>query len=92
METAQKKIVRSLLTVKRKVFVGPNYIRVIFGMSDEKIDQFRDVRRGDHNKIFIPAMGVSDINEIWNSDLFIARRTYTTRNIDVVNVDRFCRS
>ncbi len=89
METAQKKIVRFLLTVKKKVFLSPNYIRVIFGMSDEQIDQFRNVRRGDHNKIFIPARGVSNINGIWDSDLFIARRTHTTRNIDV---DRFCRS
>lgn len=89
METAQKKIVRAVLTVKEKVFVSPHYIRVIFGMSDEQTDQFRNMRIGDHNKIFIPAEGVSDINikdeGIWDSDLFIARRTYTARNIDAAN-------
>lgn len=89
METAQRKIVRSVFTVKEKILVTPHYIRVVFDMSDEQMDLFRNMKTGDHNKIFIPAEGVSGINtedeRIWDSDLFAVRRTYTTRNIDVVN-------
>lgn len=89
MEIKQKKIARSVFVVKEKIFVTPHYIRIVLRMSDKQIDQFRNVSIGDHNKIFIPAEGIFNINAddegIWDADLFVAKRTYTTRNIDVVN-------
>jgi len=87
MENIQR--VRSVFTVKEKIFIAPNYIRIIFHMNDAQTEQFRNVTIGRHNKIFIPTDGISreDLiaEDIWNTDAFTAVRTYTTRGIDYEN-------
>lgn len=85
MET---KIARSVFQVKEKRYLTPYYLRVVFAMTDSQVEQFSNVIVGKNNKIFIPAAGIthidSDDESIWDAGLFIARRTYTTRRIDVI--------
>ncbi|SEW52873.1 siderophore-interacting protein [Chitinophaga arvensicola] len=83
MDIIQKKIVRSVFTVKEKIFVTPHYIRVIFDMSDEQLVLFSEVTIGRNNKIFIPPFGAGTVDfpdETGASSSI--RRTYTTRHID----------
>ncbi|KAF2080691.1 siderophore-interacting protein [Flavobacterium sharifuzzamanii] len=89
MDKPIRNTARSLFVVKEKVFITPHYIRITFIMSDEQVNLFQNMRSGSNNKIYIPsetAMYCNDYEEsIWNSDFFIAMRTYTTRNIDLIN-------
>lgn len=86
MDIKQTKIVRSVFTIKRKFHVTPHFIRIVFDMSDEQSTLFSNVTIGSNNKIFIPLnkTAVLDLNDeqIWNSEEFFTRRTYTTRAIN----------
>ncbi|WP_300670523.1 siderophore-interacting protein [Soonwooa sp.] len=83
------KIVRSVFTVKRKEFLTPNFIRVIFEITDEQCKMLTNVQEGSNNKIFIPPKGVlptyfptKELNN--NSELVAVMRTYTNRKIDLI--------
>ncbi|WP_413534032.1 siderophore-interacting protein [Empedobacter brevis] len=84
------KIIRSIFTVKRKEFLTPNFIRVIFEMSDEQCKLLENIQEGSNNKIFIPPKGVGLIyfpnKEVsLNTSLTAKTRTYTNRKIDLRN-------
>ncbi|QEM09948.1 siderophore-interacting protein [Mucilaginibacter rubeus] len=64
-----RKAVKSVFTVREKVFLTPHYIRVKFVMTDEQLELFSNVQAGGHNKL------------LFDDD---TRRTYTTRHIDFV--------
>ncbi|MDQ6531112.1 siderophore-interacting protein [Flavobacterium sp. LHD-85] len=89
MDKPLRNIARSIFVVKEKAFLTPHYIRITFKMSDEQVNLFQNMRSGNNNKIYIPsetAIYFTDYDEpIWNSDFFMAVRTYTTRNIDFIN-------
>ncbi|MBO9584922.1 MAG: siderophore-interacting protein [Flavobacterium sp.] len=89
MDKPIRNTARSLFVVKEKLFLTPHYIRIIFKMSDEQVNLFQNMCAGSNNKIYIPsenAMHSTDYKEsIWDSDFFVATRTYTTRNIDLIN-------
>lgn len=90
MENYQKKIIRSVFTVKNKSFITPHYIRVTFEATNEQLKMFESVRAGSNNKIFIPPKGMNVIyfaNKDSNvlPELLPVMRTYTTRSIDFEN-------
>lgn len=89
MDKPLRNIARSIFVVKEKAFLTPHYIRVTFKMSDEQVDLFQNMRSGSNNKIYIPSetqtYNTNYDESIWDSDFFTARRTYTTRNIDLIN-------
>lgn len=89
MDKLIRNIARSIFVVKEKAFLTPHYIRITFKMSDAQVDIFQNMRSGSNNKIYIPseqATYCTDYDEsIWNSSFFVATRTYTTRNIDLIN-------
>ncbi|NSL86053.1 siderophore-interacting protein [Chitinophaga solisilvae] len=85
MEIKQKKVIRSLFVVKEKIFLTPHYIRIVFGISARQAEQLRKVSIGGNNKIFVPAAGavIDPMDEqVWDTGVFTAKRTYTTRYID----------
>ncbi|MFG4003137.1 siderophore-interacting protein [Flavobacterium aquidurense] len=87
MENYQKKVIRSVFTVKKKSFITPHYIRVIFDVTNEQLDLLANVKPGSNNKIYIPPKGMNVIyfaNKESNvlSELLPVMRTYTTRSID----------
>ena len=75
IEKIKKNAVRSVFSVKDRILVTPHYIRVIFDMSAEQVEMFRNSRVGGHNKLFIPQ----------NGPFPAVARTYTTRRIDAEN-------
>lgn len=88
MEILKKKGIRSVFSVKEKIYLSPHYIRIIFEMSKQQVEKFRNAQIGAHNKIFIPAPGS---NEVWFPDdaeesgkVASVKRTYTTRHIDIL--------
>ncbi|KAF2338390.1 siderophore-interacting protein [Flavobacterium tistrianum] len=89
MDKAIRNAARSIFEVKEKTFVTPHYIRITFKMSDEQVNIFQNMHSGSNNKIYIPSekaiYGANYDESIWNSDFFIAVRTYTTRSIDLIN-------
>lgn len=89
MEAKQTKIFQSIFSVAEKVFLTPNYIRVIFDMTEKQVNDFQNVVIGGNNKIFIPMKGLlqNEMNKEtpWDLAKFAAKRTYTTRNIDLEN-------
>ncbi|MGV0924069.1 siderophore-interacting protein [Empedobacter tilapiae] len=83
------KKIRSVFTVKRKEFLTPNFIRVVFEMTNEQCKILANIREGSNNKIFIPPKGVELIyfpnkGVSLNSELVAMVRTYTNRKIDLV--------
>jgi NADPH-dependent ferric siderophore reductase len=88
MEIVKKKGIRSIFSVKEKIFLSPHYIRVIFEMTEQQIKKFVNVQIGAHNKIFIPAPGSDEV--LFPDDAEESgkpasiKRTYTTRHIDVL--------
>lgn len=89
MDKPLRNIARSIFVVKEKEFLTPHYIRITFRMSDEQVDLFQNMRSGSNNKIYIPSekaiYSANYDDSIWNSDFFMAMRTYTTRSIDFIN-------
>lgn len=86
MEQIRKNVVRSVFTVKEKKFLTPHYIRVVFVVSDQQIELFKNARAGENNKIFLPIAGRNTIvfpdECIADNEPYSIRRTYTTRYID----------
>lgn len=85
---------RTFIQVKEKVFLGPNYIRIIFDCAD--VEKFKYSSIGDNNKLFIPRPGQKEIElpdfdfnqrkwGVSHPDLMPEIRTYTHRDIDLVN-------
>ena len=88
MENYQKKIIRSVFTVKHKFFITPHYIRVVFDINNEQLDLLANVKSGSNNKIYIPPKGMNVIyftnkESSAAKELLPVMRTYTTRNIDL---------
>lgn len=90
MNHKQTKKIRSVFTVKRKEFLTPHFIRVVFGISDAQVTLLSNVQQGSNNKIFIPPV---DVNVVYfpergleiNMDFTAVTRTYTNRKIDLQN-------
>lgn len=85
-------IVRGVLTVKNKVYLTPNYIRVT--LTGDDVPLFAETTPGINNKIFIPPTGVNEIHfpdfdystGEWShapEHLKPVIRTYTHRAIDL---------
>lgn len=82
--------IRSVFTVKRKEFLTPHFIRVVFEISEEQKTLLTNVQEGSNNKIFIPPV---DVNVVYfpkggsdkNPDFTAVTRTYTNRKIDLQN-------
>lgn len=87
MTLPSQKIISSIFTVAGKEYLGPHLIRVLFDMTEKQMKDFEGMAIGANNKIFIPAKGTrredADKDGIWNVDQIAARRTYTTRKIDL---------
>lgn len=87
MENYQKKVIRSVFTVKNKSLITPHYIRVIFDVTNEQLDLLTHVKPGSNNKIYIPPKGMNVIYFASKEsnvlpELLPVMRTYTTRSID----------
>ncbi|EDM34297.1 Siderophore-interacting protein [Pedobacter sp. BAL39] len=65
-------VIRGTLSLKRKQFLTPHYIRVVLTGAD--LPQFAHLTVGANNKIFIPAKA---------PEQHISRRTYTLRALDM---------
>ncbi len=80
------KKIRSVFTVKRKEFITPHLIRVVFKISDEQIGLLPMMQEGANNKIFIPPKNVGLIyfpeKSLHGAELTAVSRTYTNRKID----------
>ncbi|MDI1222825.1 MULTISPECIES: siderophore-interacting protein [Acinetobacter] len=85
---------RTFIQVKEKIYLGPNYVRIIFDCAD--VEKFKYTSIGDNNKIFIPrhdqtAIEIPDFDfnqRKWivsNPEMMPEIRTYTHRDIDLVN-------
>lgn len=72
-QVKETKKIRSVFTVKKKLFITPHLIRVIFNIDENQTELLANVKSGSNNKIFIPA-------EEENVALI---RTYTNRKIDL---------
>ncbi|WP_286862581.1 MULTISPECIES: siderophore-interacting protein [Sphingobacterium] len=88
-QTNTRKI-RSVFTVKRKEFLTPHFIRVVFGISDEQMPLLSNVQEGSNNKIFIPPANVDIIYFLEGgsqikTEFSAVTRTYTNRKIDLKN-------
>jgi hypothetical protein len=60
----ETKKIRSVFTVKKKIFVTPHLIRVIFNIDENQAELLAHVKSGSNNKIFIPAgEGVIPLSE-----------------------------
>jgi len=82
--------IRSVFTVKRKEFLTPHFIRVVFGISGEQKQLLSNVQEGSNNKIFVPPAGVDVIyfpekGSETNPNFTAVTRTYTNRKIDLEN-------
>lgn len=85
---------RTFIQVREKIYLGPNYIRIIFDCAD--VEKFQHSSIGANNKLFIPRPDQAAI-EIPEFDLNLRKwsvkdpalmpeiRTYTHRDIDLVN-------
>lgn len=88
MEIVKKKGIRSVFSVKEKIFLSPHYIRIIFDMTEQQVQKFAQAQIGAHNKIFIPATGSNEV--LFPDDAEVSgkpasvKRTYTTRHIDLL--------
>lgn len=80
--------IRFVFTVKRKEFLTPHMIRVVFGISNEQAVLLTHIKSGSNNKIFIPP---ADRNVIYfpekesetRPELLASIRTYTNSKIDL---------
>lgn len=72
-QVKETKKIRSVFTIKKKLFITPHLIRVIFNIDENQTELLANVKSGSNNKIFIPA-------EEENIALI---RTYTNRKIDL---------
>ncbi|MDR4954086.1 siderophore-interacting protein [Chryseobacterium sp. ES2] len=72
-QVKETKKIHSVFTVKKKLFITPHLIRVIFNIDEKQAELLANVKSGSNNKIFIPA-------EEENITLI---RTYTNRKIDL---------
>ncbi|SHE45371.1 siderophore-interacting protein [Pedobacter caeni] len=86
MEIIKKKGIRSVFSVKEKIFLSPHYIRIVFDMTEQQVKKFANARIGAHNKIFIPAPGSDEVlfpdDAEESGKVASVKRTYTTRHID----------
>lgn len=89
-ENKRKKAIQSVFIVKKKFFLTPHYIRVVFEATEKQLELFKNVVIGAHNRIFIPPSGMNVIyfhpdNDNISTAHKPIKRTYTTRNIDYIN-------
>lgn len=84
--------IRTLLTVKKKEYLTPHYLRITFTGDD--VPLFKNITVGVNNKIFLPPAGTDQIHfPVLNEEtgqmeeapegLRPIRRTYTHRGIDL---------
>ncbi|MDR6458064.1 NADPH-dependent ferric siderophore reductase [Chryseobacterium vietnamense] len=74
-QAKETKKIRSAFTVKKKLFMTPHLIRVIFNIDKNQAELLAHVKSGSNNKIFIQA-GEENAQLV---------RTYTNRKIDLEN-------
>lgn len=72
IQVKETKKIRSVFTVKKKLFITPNLIRVIFHIDENQVELLANVKSGSNNKIFIPTEENGTV-----------MRTYTNRKIDL---------
>lgn len=71
-QVKETKKIRSVFTVKKKLFITPHLIRVIFDIDEKQAELLANVKPGSNNKIFIPT-----------EENITLIRTYTNRKIDM---------
>jgi len=76
MNSTETKKIRSVFSVKRKEYITPHFIRIIFDIKDYQAELLSHVKSGSNNKIFIPTADPDSQNIV---------RTYTNRKIDLEN-------
>ncbi len=92
MASIKNEALKGVLSVKRKEFITPHYIRVV--LEGEDVSQFADTTVGVNNKILIPPEGTGEIHfpvydreeNRWihpEAHLRPIVRTYTHRGIDL---------
>lgn len=79
---------RTILHLKAREYITPNYIRLTF--TGEEIAPYAQCSVGANNKIFIPPKGIDQVyfpakhpTEKTSSDTYAIRRTYTHAGIDL---------
>lgn len=76
-------IMKAVLTVKEKIYLTPNYIRII--LEGEGISNFAQANVGDNNKIFIPQNGKVQLpNPSKEDGEKLMMRTYTLRALNLL--------
>mgnify|MGYP001021144324 CR=1 FL=1 len=76
-------LMRSILTIKEKLHISPNYIRVIL---EGDMQVYQAARVGDNNKVIVPNPSTKEINlNPFSSEIRPIVRTYTMRAIDFEN-------
>lgn len=84
-------IVQEVLTLKRKTYLSPHYLRLVF---TGKVETFREATLGDNNKIFVPPQGQDKVHlKTWDAqagdwvlppeEVRPIIRTYTLRALDL---------
>lgn len=71
-QVKETKKIRSVFTVKKKLFITLHLIRVIFDIDEKQAELLANVKPGSNNKIFIPT-----------EENITLIRTYTNRKIDL---------
>ncbi|WP_454879943.1 siderophore-interacting protein [Sphingobacterium detergens] len=92
MGRAETKIIQAELTVSRKEYVTPHYIRIY--LTGEAVPEIADTTIGVNNKILIPPMGLNKVYfpefdfekgqwKTMDDNIRPTVRTYTHRGIDL---------
>jgi len=92
MDRAEAKIIQAELTVSRKEYVTPHYIRIY--LTGEAVPEIADTTIGVNNKILIPPMGLNKVYfpefdfekgqwKTMGDNIRPTVRTYTHRGIDL---------
>lgn len=85
-------IKRTVIFLKAREFITPNYIRLTF--TGENISSFANCTIGANNKIFLPPKGIKEVyfaDELEEKDIDKAaiRRTYTHAGIDLLKNEMY---
>lgn len=51
-----------VFTVKKQELITPHYIRITFHIPETLVEQFKSVKEGSNNKLFIPSQGIDSIH------------------------------